>query len=171
MIERYGTFTPRVHPAAWVHDAAVVLGDVEIGEDSSIWPTAVLRGDVGPIRVGQGTSIQDGAVLHDTTAISQTWVGDRVTVGHRAVLHGCRVEDLVLIGIGAIVLDNAVIGTGSVVGAGALVTAGTVVPPGSLVLGSPARVIRSCGDREARMIEEGWRTYVTMTRARLASGS
>lgn len=160
MIQSFDGHTPAIAPSAWVHPTAVVIGEVSLDEEASVWPTAVLRGDVGAIRVGPRSNVQDGSVLHDTTDISLTEVGAEVTIGHRVILHGCRVEDRCLIGMGAIVLDNAVIGSGSVVGAGALVLAGTVIPPGSLVLGSPARVVRACGPREAALIEQGWRTYV-----------
>ncbi len=163
-LEPYRDQAPRVAEGAFVHAAATLIGDVEVGAESSIWPAAVLRGDDGPIRIGRQSSIQDGSVVHMTTGLSRVTVGERVTVGHKVTLHGCTVEDECLIGIGAIVLDNAVIGRGSLVGAGALVTAGTQVPPGSLVLGAPARVVRPCGPKEQAMIEQGWREYVERCR-------
>ena len=151
---------PRIHPEAFVHPQATIIGEVTVGARASVWPAAVLRGDMGSIEVGDETSIQDGSVLHLTEGWSNTKVGNRVTVGHRAIIHGATVEDLCLIGMGAILLDNAVIGRGSLVGAGSLVTANTVVPPGSLVLGSPARVVRPLNDRERAMLEVGWKSYV-----------
>ncbi|MGE0709895.1 MAG: gamma carbonic anhydrase family protein [Planctomycetota bacterium] len=160
MLETYGEHTPRIDPTAYVHAAATVIGDVEVGARSSIWPAAVLRGDDGSIRIGDETSIQDGSVVHLTRGLSRVEVGRRVTVGHRVILHGCLVEDECLIGMGAILLDNARVGRGSLVGAGALITPNTVIPPGSLVLGSPARVIRPCGEKEVAMIEQGWQEYV-----------
>ncbi len=160
VIESFAEHVPVLHPSAWVHRAGHVIGQVTLGEQSSVWPTAVLRGDVGAIVVGARTNIQDGAICHDTTGISETILGDEITVGHRAILHGCRVEDRCLIGMGAIVLDNVSVGTGSLIGAGSLVLAGTVIPPHSVVVGSPARVIRKASGRVADMIEEGWKTYV-----------
>ena len=157
--ERYGAHEPVVHPEAYVHEDATVIGRVELGASTSVWPGAVLRGDDGAIRIGSQTSIQDGSVVHMTEGLSEVSVGDRVTVGHRVILHGCRVEDECLIGMGAIVLDNAVIGRGSLVGAGALVTANTQVPPGSVVLGMPAKVVRPVGEAERSMIETGWQEY------------
>ena len=160
MIEPFLSHTPTVDPLAFVHDSAVLIGDVSIGPESSIRPTAVLRGDDGPIRIGAQTSIQDGSVVHMTTGLSTVSIGDRVTVGHKVILHGCTVEDECLIGMGAIILDNAVIGRGSVIGAGALVTQNKKIPPGSLVFGSPAKIIRPCGDPEAFLIDQGWKEYV-----------
>ncbi len=159
-LERYKEHTPRVDPAAYVHEDATLIGDVEVGPEASIWPGAVLRGDDGAIRIGARTSIQDGSVVHTTKGLSTTRVGDRVTVGHNVILHGCTVEDDCLIGMGAILLDNCVIGRGSLVGAGALVTQNKVIPPGSLVLGNPARIVRPCGEKERGMIDHGWREYV-----------
>lgn len=160
MIERYRDHNPEVHPTAFVHRAAHVIGAVTLCEDVSIWPTAVLRGDVGPIHIGARSNIQDGCICHDTTDLSQVWVGEEVTVGHRAILHGCRIEDRCLIGMGAIVLDNAVVGEGSMVAAGSVVVAGTVVPPGSIVMGTPARVVGQVRDKHRAMIDLGWKTYV-----------
>ena len=123
MIEALEGLVPVVHPTAWVHPSAVLIGEVELGPNVSIWPTAVLRGDMGLIRFGADSNLQDGAVCHNTSGRSETLIGERVTVGHRAILHGCIVEDDCLIGMGAIVMDNARIGAGSFVAAGA------VVPP------------------------------------------
>lgn len=162
MIEPFGPHHPILHPSAWVHPLAAVIGDVRIGARVSIWPGAVLRGDQGFIEVGDESNVQDGAILHDTGGRSVTRIGRRVTIGHRAILHGCTVGDRCLIGMGCIVLDNAEIGDGSIVGAGALVTAGTRIPPGSLVLGSPARVARAVTDAQIAAIEHGWRTYADL---------
>ena len=162
MLESYRGNSPILDSSAWVHDAATVIGDVTLGADVSIWPGVVLRGDQGSIHIGARSNIQDGTVVHATFGLSTTWVGEQVTVGHNAVLHGCRVEDRCLIGMGAIVLDNAVIGSGSIVGAGALVLKGTVIPVGSLVLGNPARTIRPLSQEQSRGIEEGWRAYVRL---------
>jgi gamma-carbonic anhydrase len=159
MIEAFEGQIPNIEKDAFVHEMATVIGDVCVGSQSSIWPSAVLRGDDGPIVIGELTSIQDGSVVHNTSGFSTTTVGDRVTVGHNVTLHGCTVEDDCLIGMGAIILDNAVIGTGSVIGAGAVITVGKVIPPRSLVFGNPFKIIRECGEREAVMIDGGWKAY------------
>jgi carbonic anhydrase/acetyltransferase-like protein (isoleucine patch superfamily) len=159
MVQEYDGLRPTIHPQAWVHDSAVLIGEVHLARGASVWPGCVLRGDMGPIRVGEDSNIQDGTICHDTTDLSETLVGARVTVGHRVVLHGCVLEDECLVGMGAIVMDNAVVGTGSFVGAGAVVTPNTVVPPGSLVLGVPGRVVRPVGEREREQIRFSWRSY------------
>lgn len=159
MIEALEGLTPRIADSAWVHESAVVIGEVELGERVSIWPTAVLRGDMGLIRFGADSNLQDGACCHNTSGRSETLIGERVTVGHRAILHGCIVEDDCLIGMGAIVMDNARIGAGSFVAAGAVVTPGKVVPPGSLVMGVPGKVVGPVGDRERRAIAYSWEHY------------
>jgi carbonic anhydrase/acetyltransferase-like protein (isoleucine patch superfamily) len=133
---------PRVHPTAFVDDSAQVIGDVEIGEESSVWMCAVIRGDVHWIRVGKRTSIQDGTIVHAMTGTHPTSIGDNVTVGHAAVVHGCTIENQCLIGMGAILLNGAHIGAGSIVAAGTLITEGMKVPPKSLVMGSPGKVKR-----------------------------
>lgn len=160
MIHGLGDKTPNIDPLAFIHPDATIIGHVTVHAHASVWPAAVLRGDMGSIEIGEATSIQDGSVVHLTEGWSNTRVGRRVTVGHRAIIHGATVEDECLIGMGAILLDNAVIGSGSLVGAGSLVTAGMVVPPGSLVLGSPARVVRPVNAKERQMIEVGWRSYL-----------
>lgn len=129
---------PKIHPTAWVAPTATVCGDVELGVDVSVWFGAVIRGDEAPVRVGDRSNVQDGAVLH-VSAEFPCIVGKDVTIGHRAIVHGCTVEDGVLIGMGAIVLDGAVIGAGAVVGAGAVIPPGMVVSAETLVLGVPAR--------------------------------
>ncbi|WP_100499794.1 gamma carbonic anhydrase family protein [Geodermatophilus chilensis] len=135
---------PVVHPTAWVHPDATVIGRVWIGPEASIWPRAVLRGDYGDIRVGSRTSIQDGTVLH-TTETHPTVIGDDCVVGHLAHLEGCTVGDRCLIGSNSVVLTRVVVGDGSLVGAGALVPEDTVVPPDSRALGIPARVREGAG--------------------------
>lgn len=160
MIESHGGHTPRVHESAFVHATAVVIGEVEIEARASVWPTAVLRGDMGLISIGEETSIQDGTICHDTGDRSVTRIGRRVTVGHRVILHGCTVEDECLIGMGSILMDNVVIGRGSLIGAGAVISPGKIIPPNSVVLGNPGRVVRETGDMERFMIEHGWRAYV-----------
>lgn len=140
---------------------AAVNGDVTLGRGCSVWYNAVIRGDVSPIVIGEDTNIQDNAVLHTSHGLPLV-LGRGVTVGHGAILHSCTVEDNVLIGMGAIVLDGAVIGRDSIVGAGALVTKNTQVPPGSMVLGSPAKVKRALTGEEIAAIRENAREYVTI---------
>jgi carbonic anhydrase/acetyltransferase-like protein (isoleucine patch superfamily) len=155
----YDGKTPRLAPSAFVADGAVVVGDVEIGDDSSVWFQSVVRGDVNLIRIGARTNVQDHSVVHVSSGTHPTFVGDDVTVGHRVVLHGCTVKDRCLVGIGAIVLDGAVIGPDAMVGAGALVPPGMVVPPGVLVLGSPARVKRDLTAEEIASVRESAARY------------
>lgn len=145
MIHSFHEMTPQIDPEARAAQSAEIIGDVTLSPGVSVWYGAVLRGDRGPIRVGEGSNIQDNCVLH--TAVS---VGSNVTVGHGAILHGCTVEDGALIGMGAIVMDEVVIGAESLVAAGALVTKGKQIPPRSLVMGSPAKVVRPLTEEEIR---------------------
>jgi len=134
--------TPRLHPSVFVAEGARIIGDVEIGEDSSVWFNAVIRGDILPIRIGRRTNVQDGCILHTKDGFPLS-VGDEVTFGHGATAHGCTIGDLCLLGIGCVVLDGAVVGKGSVIGSGAVVPPGMIVPPHSLVMGVPGKVVRS----------------------------
>ncbi len=152
---------PRISPTAYVHPDAVVIGAVEIGDEASVWPGAVLRGDHGRIVVGPRTSIQDGTVLH-TTEEWPTLIGADCVVGHNAHLEGCVVEDRCLVGSMATVLNRARIGTGSVVGAAALVPEDCAVPRGSMVLGVPGRIRPLEGDEHQKWIDHGVRTYVDL---------
>ena len=152
MLEDLGMIEPRIATTAFVARSADIIGDVEVGENSSIWFQVVLRGDVAPIRVGSSTNIQDGTIVHGFPN-SPVTIGNWVTVGHRAVLHACTVEDHCLIGIGAIVLNNARIGEGSIVAAGALVVENTVVPPHSLYMGAPARLKRQLTEADQNFID------------------
>jgi carbonic anhydrase/acetyltransferase-like protein (isoleucine patch superfamily) len=152
-----GDLVPTIDPSAYVHPDAVVIGDVRIGAESSVWPGAVLRGDDGHIVVGARTSIQDGSVLHTTVELP-TIVGDDCVVGHLVHLEGCTVEDGALVGNGSIVLHAAVISSGAVVGSGAVVTGGTVVPAGALAVGIPARIRE--GAANAGMISGARDSYV-----------
>jgi carbonic anhydrase/acetyltransferase-like protein (isoleucine patch superfamily) len=159
-----------VHPGAWLAPGCVVVGDVEIGEDSSVWYAAVLRGDVASIRIGARTNLQDGCVVHVTADRFSTSIGDDVTVGHRGVVHGCIIEDGALIGIGAIVLDGARVGAGALIGAGAVVTPGTQIESRGLALGAPARVVRTLTDEEFELQLERTRRYVDAARIHAQSG-
>ncbi len=152
MIREFIGVYPTLDESNFVADSAAVIGDVHLGRDSSVWFSASVRGDVHRIRIGCRSNIQDNAVVHVTHDIAPTSIGDRVTIGHSAIVHGCTIEDDVLIGMGAIVLDKAIIGTRSIVGAGALVTGGVVIPPESMVIGSPARVVRSLSAAEIASI-------------------
>jgi carbonic anhydrase/acetyltransferase-like protein (isoleucine patch superfamily) len=158
-----GGSSPEVDPTAWVAPDAVLAGAVTIGPEASIWYATVIRGDGDAIRVGARSNIQDGCVLHTDPGL-QLVVGEGVSVGHRAVLHGCVVEDDVLIGMGAIVMNGAHIGAGSLVAAGALVTEGTKVPPRSLVVGAPAKVRREVSDDELEMVRYNATHYVALAR-------
>lgn len=162
--------SPRLHASVLVMEGGRVIGDVEIGEGSSIWPGTVVRGDVHHVRIGARTNLQDGVVVHVTTDRHAAIIGDDVTVGHKAVLHGCTVKERCLIGIGAIVLDGAVVGPDAMVGAGALVTPGTVVPPGTLALGTPARVRRQLTDEEKAGLRESAAHYVELAARYRAEG-
>lgn len=155
---------PRPDPEAWIAPGATLVGDVELGAGASVWYGCVLRGDVHHVRVGARTNVQDGCVLHVTRDRFPTEVGEEATLGHRAVVHGCRVGDGALVGIGAVVLDGAEIGEGALVGAGAVVTPGTRVPPRSLVLGTPARVVRELEDAERTSQRERALRYVETAR-------
>ena len=150
-----------ISPSAFIHESAVVLGAVALGARASVWPGAVVRGDVDAITIGDDSNVQDGAVIHCDVGLPCV-IGARVTIGHRAVVHGARVEDDCLIGIGAIVLNGAVIGRGSLVGSGAVVTEGTVVPPGSLVLGVPARVVGPLDEAQRARLAHGHVSYVNL---------
>lgn len=144
---------PRIHPTAYIDDSAQVIGDVEIGEQSSVWMTVVIRGDVHQIRIGRRSNVQDGTIVHVMKDTHATVIGDDVTIGHAAVVHGCTIEDRCLIGMGAILLNGARIGSGSIVAAGTLVVEGMQVPPRSLVMGSPGKVKRGLTDAEVDEIQ------------------
>ena len=158
--------TPHIHPSVRCAENAVVLGDVTLGENGSPRYNCTLRGDLTAITVGAGSNIQDGCVLHCGTD-HPTRIGENVVVGHRAIGHGCTVENNCLIGMGAIVLDGAVIGTGSLVGAGALVPGGKIIPPGSLVMGVPGRVVRVLTPQEQQKILDDAASYVRCSREEL----
>jgi len=151
---------PVIHETAFVAPSADVIGEVTIGSHSSVWFQVVIRGDVHSISIGNRTNIQDHTMLHVTRKRSRLVIGDEVTIGHRATLHGCAVGNRVLIGMGAIILDDAVIGDDCIIGAGALVTKNTVIPPKSVVMGSPAKVVRQVTDEELAFLPKSAANYV-----------
>ena len=166
-LARYLDASPSIHPTAFVAPGAVVIGDVALGEEASVWYGAILRADINQIRIGPRSNIQDGTVVHlaDDYGVS---VGQYVTCGHSAVLHACSIDDEVLVGMGAIILDGAEIGARSIIGANALITHGMKIPPGSLVLGSPAKVRRALDLEEQAGLRAWAEKYVQVTRAYLA---
>lgn len=153
---------PLVPASAYVDDSAQVIGDVRLGERSSVWFNCVLRGDINSITIGDDSNVQDCSVLHVQGDIPLS-IGSRVTLGHNVTVHACTLEDRVLIGMGAVVLDRARIGEGSIVAAGAVVKMDSVVPPGSLVAGVPARVVRQLTDADLELIDHHWQNYVGYT--------
>ena len=160
---------PTIPKSCFIEETGVVLGDVVMGEDCSVWFHAVVRGDVHYIRIGDRTNVQDLCMLHVTHDTHPLIIGSDVTIGHNVILHGCTIKDRVLIGMGAIIMDGAVIGEESVVGAGALVTEGTIVPPKSLILGSPAKVKRPVTEHELACINESAENYVNYARQYLGN--
>lgn len=159
MLLEYKGKWPKVGERVFIGEGAIIVGDVEIGDHSSVWFNAVVRGDVDIIRIGKHTNIQDGSVLHGMLNECPVILHDYVTVGHGAMLHGCEIESHCLIGMRATILNNARVGEHSIVGAGALITEGTIIPPRSLVLGMPAKVVRSLTDAEVESIDGYARRY------------
>lgn len=167
LIRPYQGKTPRLGRDVFIAETAVVIGDVELGDDSSIWYGTVLRGDVYPIRVGARTNIQDQCVLHVTGGEWETIIEDEVTIGHGVIAHGCTIGRRSLIGIGARVLDGAVVGAESIIAAGSIVTPRTKIPPRSLAMGTPARVLRSLTDAELEHLAQSAENYVNYKNAYL----
>ena len=158
-----GTHTPQIDPQSWIAPNATVIGQVHLAKNASIWWNATVRGDTDCIRIGENTNIQDGSVLHTDPGAPLT-VGKWVTVGHKAILHGCTVGDESLIGMGAVVLNHAVIGRHCLVGAGALVTEGKTFPDGSLIVGSPARVVRQLAPEQMAALRQSAQKYIENAR-------
>ena len=169
-IRPYKGVTPQIAESAYIDEAATVIGDVHIGEDSSVWPGAVMRGDVNRIRIGARSNIQDGTVVHVTHPFSEqpegfdVYVGDDVTIGHNVTVHGCRIEDRCLIGIGSTILDGAVIQPEVLLGAGSLVAEGKVLESGYLYLGAPAKRIRMLTEAELKWFKYSADHYVKLSR-------
>jgi len=160
LIQSFLDSTPQIDPTCFVAPSAVIIGDVVLGARSSVWYNVTIRGDVNRVRIGSESNIQDNAVVHVTSRTGPTQIGNRVTVGHGAIIHGCTIRDVVLVGMGSIILDGAEIGSESLIGAGTLITQGMHVPPRSLVLGSPGKVVRSLEADEVAMIRRSAENYV-----------
>lgn len=160
LLRPYKGTNPRLGERVFIAENAVVIGDVEIGDDASIWYGTVIRGDVFHIRIGARTNIQDNCVLHVTSGTWATEIAEEVTIGHGVIAHGCRIARRALIGMGSRILDGAEVGEESIIGAGALVTPGTKIPPRSLALGAPARVVRSVTDAELAQLQRSFENYV-----------
>lgn len=160
MIASHGGKNPVIPATAWIADSADVIGDVTMGDHVSIWFQAVVRGDVHWIRIGDYTNVQDGSVLHVSHGYAPLTIGARVTIGHKALLHGCTIGDDCLIGMGSVILDHVEVGEGSIVAAGALLPPGKKYPAGHLILGSPAKAVRPVTAEERKnMIDQGWKNY------------
>jgi carbonic anhydrase/acetyltransferase-like protein (isoleucine patch superfamily) len=160
MLRAYRGIHPTVEPSAFVDDSAQVIGDVVIGAESSVWMHVVVRGDVHRVAIGARTNLQDGTIVHVMRGTHSTTIGDEVTVGHGAIVHGCTIGSRCLIGMGAILLNGVVVGEDSIVAAGSLLPEGLLVPPRSLVMGSPGRIRRSLTDEEVASILDYARRYV-----------
>lgn len=163
MLYQYQGSQPQIHESVFLAPGCRVIGNVHIGQESSVWYNAVLRGDVAAIHIGQNTNIQDNATVHLDQG-QNTHIGHSVTLGHGAILHGCTIEDSVLIGMGATVLNGAVVGKGSLVGAATLIPPGKTIPPGSLVLGNPGKVIRELTEQERMSIMSTAQHYTQLAR-------
>jgi carbonic anhydrase/acetyltransferase-like protein (isoleucine patch superfamily) len=161
VLRPYKSILPTIDPTAFIDHSAQVIGDVHVGAESSIWMNCVVRGDVHAIRIGKRSNIQDLTLVHVMRGTNPTSIGDSVTIGHSAVIHGCTIEDRCLIGMGAILLNGVRVGTGSIVAAGALVPEGTIIPPGSMVMGVPAKVRRALTREEDASIKWYADNYVT----------
>ena len=169
-IVKVGGKEPRIGRNVFIASTAYVIGDVEIGDDVSIWPHAVVRGDEDKIVIGPESNVQDGVVIH-TDAGYPVIIGRGVSIGHRAVVHGARIGDEVIIGMGSIIMNGAEIGSESIVGAGAVVTQGMKIPPRSIVVGVPAKVIRQATDEDVEYIRRNYRVYVELARMYVREGA
>jgi carbonic anhydrase/acetyltransferase-like protein (isoleucine patch superfamily) len=164
MIRPFGSVHPQIHGSAYVDESAQVIGDVQLGSESSIWCNATVRGDMYYIRIGDRSNVQDNSVIHTRTGSHPTILEDEVTIGHSVTLHGCYIEQGSLIGIGSIVLDDVRVGAQSLVAAGCLLTPGTIIPARSLVMGAPAKVKRPLTEEEVGSLNLFWQNYVEYTR-------
>jgi len=164
LIKPYRDISPKLGHDAFVAENATIIGDVVLRDEANVWYGAILRGDVGRIRIGKRSNVQDLACIHMTKRLSDAIIGDEVTIGHAALIHGAIVEDLCLIGMGAILLDNARIGRGSIVAAGTLVTGGVIIPPRSLVMGRPGKVVRELSEKDELELRHSADRYVRLAR-------
>jgi len=156
----YKGITPKIDPSVFIAEGVHIIGDVEIGKDSSVWYNTVIRGDVNFIRIGERTYIQDNTVVHVTNKKFPTHIGSNVTIGHSAVIHACTINDYSLIGMGAVVLDDAKVGPFALIAAGAVVTMGMVIPEGTLAAGVPAKIIRTLTDDERKFLIQSAQNYI-----------
>lgn len=166
-LEKFLSAKPRVETAAFVARNATIIGDVRLGQDSSVFYGAVLRGDIETIRVGEGTNVQDGCIIHLADELCAT-VGAYCTIGHAAIIHACTIGDLCLVGMKAVILDGAEVGDECLIGAGSLVTSRTKIPPRSLVMGSPAKIVRQLTDAEILFLRASADKYISVARAHAA---
>ena len=160
MIKKFRGKSPMIPDSCYISESVDLIGDVTLGENVPLWFGTVVRGDMHFITIGHRSNIQDNSVIHVTTDISPTRIGNEVTVGHNAIIHGATIEDRCLIGMGAIIMDDAVVGEGSIVGAGAVVPPNMIIPPRSLVVGLPAKIVRQTSDTELEMIIERAQHYI-----------
>ena len=170
MILPYKNILPKVPASVFVAPGAIIIGDVEIGENASVWFNTVIRGDVHSIRIGAGTNLQDLSMLHVTRRDHPLRVGENVTVGHRVILHGCTIGSLCLIGMGSLIMDGAVVEAGCLIGAGSLVSEGTVIPAGMLAFGHPAKPRRPLTEKEKEFLAVSARNYIEDARSYLQVG-
>jgi carbonic anhydrase/acetyltransferase-like protein (isoleucine patch superfamily) len=162
---------PKVKSGAYVAETATLIGDVEIGENSSVWYGAVLRGDMHYIKIGKNSSVQDNSVMHGTADKYPTIVGDNVSIGHNAIVHGCTIGDNCIIGMGSIILEGSEIGDWCIIGAGAVVPEGAKIPGGSIALGLPAKVVKSVTEGHKARITRNWKAYVKLKDVYLKSSN
>ncbi len=162
MMREFNGKKPTIHRTAYIADTAEIIGEVTVGEDSSIWYGTVLRGDMHYIKIGKGTSVQDNSVMHGTATKYPTIVGDRVSIGHNALVHGCKIGNNCIIGMGAIILEGAEIGDWCIIGAGAVVTEGKKIPSNSIVLGVPGKVVGKVSAEHKERITRNWKAYVSL---------
>ena len=160
MIKKFRGKSPIIPDSCYISESVDLIGDVTLGENVSLWFGTIVRGDMHFITIGNRSNIQDNSVIHVTTDVSPTRIGDEVTVGHNAIIHGATIQDRCLIGMGAIIMDDVVIGEGSIVGAGAVVPPNMIIPPRSLVVGLPAKIVRQTTDKELEMIIERAQHYI-----------
>lgn len=167
MLEEFEGKKPHIHPSVYIAKSAEIIGEVAIGENSSVWNKAVLRGDMNYISIGKNSSVQDGCIIHGTILKYPTVVGDNVSIGHGAIVHGCKIGNNCIIGMGAIILEGAEVGDWCIIGAGAVVTENSKIAGGSLVLGVPGRITKKLSEDQRKRITRNWENYVELKNAYL----